>query len=57
MSPLEHLHASQHDDLRLASDCQLEAYLNEVDLDTARRDLLPHTTVERRHLARIQGAA
>lgn len=56
-TPLEEWREQQHEDLMLASDFQFKAYLSEVDPDVVLRDRTLSTVIERRHLARIQGAA
>lgn len=56
MSPLEQLRAAQHDDQRLTSDHQLEAFLAEIHPETVRLDRLPTTDIELLHLNRASAA-
>jgi hypothetical protein len=57
MSPLEQLHADQHDDITLPCDHALQAFLAETSLDVARLDLYPTTAVESLHLNRTRSTA
>lgn len=57
VTPLEQLHADQHDDVLTASDHQFEAFLDEVNPDVAFLDLAPRTAIESLHLSRIRRTA
>lgn len=50
MTPLEQLHAAQHDDVTLTSDHALTAFLAGISPTHALNDLTPTTETERRHL-------